>query len=99
MYIYFLFLIRIRDRGGGMTRSVLDRIFDYHYSSNNFSNKSIEYSHTRLDDHLYDQFVIENNSNTISGYERKKRFSLETFLKFILDMDLVFQHLVLIVNI
>jgi hypothetical protein len=61
------FVIRIRDRGGGMPKSLLDKIFDYHFSSNHLSDESSILSYTDFDNHLYDQLVIRNNSNTMSG--------------------------------
>ncbi len=61
------FIIRIRDRGGGMRQSLLDKIFDYHFSSNNLSDELSTLSYTDFDNHLYDELVIRNNSNRMSG--------------------------------
>ncbi len=46
-----------------MPQSLLDKIFDYHFSSNNSSNESYK----DFDDHLYDKFGIRHNSNRMSG--------------------------------
>jgi hypothetical protein len=61
---YRIFVIRIRDRGGGMPRSLLDKIFDYHFSSYNYSSTL---SYTEFDNLLYDQLGIRNNPNSMSG--------------------------------
>ena len=50
-----------------MPRSLLDKIFDYHFSSNNSSNESSTLSYTDFDNHLYDQLVTRNKSNRMSG--------------------------------
>jgi len=61
-------LVRIRDRGGGMPRSLLDKIFYYHFSSNNSFNESSTLSYTDFDNHLYDQLLIRSKSNRMGGY-------------------------------
>ncbi len=58
-----LYYFRIRDRGGGMPQSLLEKIFDYHFSSNKLSTLS----YTDFDNHLYDQLTIKNNPNQMSG--------------------------------
>jgi hypothetical protein len=50
-----------------MPQSLLDKIFDYHFSSNNVSNESPMLSYTDSDNHLYDQLITRNNHNRISG--------------------------------
>ncbi len=54
---------RVRDRGGGMPQSLLDKIFDYHFSSNELSTLS----YADFDNHLYNQLAIKNNQNHMSG--------------------------------
>ncbi|CAF2630780.1 unnamed protein product [Rotaria sp. Silwood2] len=61
-------LLRIRDRGGGMPGSLLNKIHDYHFSSNNLSNESSLLSYTDFDDHLYDQLTKRNSQHRMSGY-------------------------------
>jgi hypothetical protein len=46
-----------------MQRSLLDKIFDYHFSS----NESSMLSYTDFDNHLYDQLIPTDDQNTISG--------------------------------
>ncbi|CAF0775831.1 unnamed protein product [Adineta steineri] len=60
-------LLRIRDHGGGMSKSILEKMFNYHFSSNNTLNDSSMISDTDFDDYSYDQFIIRNH-NRISGY-------------------------------
>lgn len=50
-----------------MPRSLLDKIFDYHFSSNNLSDNSTLLSYTDFDNHLYDQLVTRDNKNRMSG--------------------------------
>jgi len=68
LYMYILIMwirfIRIRDRGGGMPQSLLNKIFDYHFSSNNISPML---SDIDSDNNLYDQLITRNNHNRISG--------------------------------
>jgi hypothetical protein len=60
----YLFLSsRVRDRGGGMSQALLDKIFDYHFSSNELSTLS----YTNFDNHLYNQLAIKDNPNHMSG--------------------------------
>lgn len=61
-------ILRIKDRGGGMPRSLLEKIFDYHFSSNNQLRDSSLLSYTDFDNHLYDQLVTKDNRNRMSGY-------------------------------
>jgi len=61
-------VFRIRDRGGGMPRGILEKIFDYHFSSNNLSSDTSLLSYTDFDNHLYDQLVTKDNTNRMSGY-------------------------------
>ena len=51
-----------------MPRSLLDKIFDYHFSSNDLSNESSLLSYTDFENHLYDQLIIRDNKNRMSGY-------------------------------
>ncbi len=64
-YDYRLYSLsfRVRDRGGGMSHSLLDKIFDYHFSSNELSTLS----YTDFDNHLYNQLAIKDNLNHMSG--------------------------------
>jgi hypothetical protein len=64
-YVFFCF--RIKDRGGGMPRQLLDKIFDYHFSSSDLSNDPSLLSYTDFDNHLYDQLVTRDNKNRMSG--------------------------------
>jgi len=64
-FVFVLF--RIRDRGGGMPRALLDKIFDYHFSSSNLSDDLELLSYTDFDNHLYDQLVTRDNKNRMSG--------------------------------
>lgn len=57
-------ILRIRDGGGGMSRSLLEKIFNYDFSS----NELLKLPYTDFDNHLYDQLVMENHSNPMSGY-------------------------------
>ncbi|CAF1530735.1 unnamed protein product [Rotaria sp. Silwood1] len=59
---------RVRDRGGGMPGSLLNKIHDYHFSSNNVSNESSLLSYTDFDNHLYDQLTKRNSQHRMSGY-------------------------------
>ncbi len=61
-------LSRIKDRGGGMPRALLDKIFDYHFSSNNSPHDSSLLSYTDFDNHFNDQLVTSDNTNRMSGY-------------------------------
>jgi hypothetical protein len=47
-----------------MPQSLLDKIFDYHFSSNNVSPML---SDIDFDNNLYDQLIARNNHNRISG--------------------------------
>lgn len=60
-------IVRIRDRGGGMPRALLEKIFDYHFSSSNLHNDPSMLSFTDFDNHLYDQLVTRDNKNRMSG--------------------------------
>ncbi|CAF0823824.1 unnamed protein product [Rotaria sordida] len=61
-------LLRVRDRGGGMPGSLLDKIYDYHFSSSNLSNESPSLSYTDFDNYLYDQLTTRNIQHRMSGY-------------------------------
>jgi hypothetical protein len=61
-------LSRIKDRGGGMPRALLDKIFDYHFSSNNSAHDSSLLSYTDFDNHFHDQLVTNDSTNRMSGY-------------------------------
>ncbi|CAF3288323.1 unnamed protein product [Rotaria socialis] len=61
-------LLRIKDRGGGMPSSLLNKIYDYHFSSNNLSDESSMFSYTDFDNHLYDQLAKRNTQHRMSGY-------------------------------
>jgi hypothetical protein len=50
-----------------MPRALLDKIFDYHFSSSNLSNDLQLLSYTDFDNHLYDQLVTRDNKNRMSG--------------------------------
>lgn len=58
---------RIRDRGGGMPRILLEKIFDYHFSSSDLANDQSLLSYTDFDNHLYDQLVTKENQSRMSG--------------------------------
>lgn len=60
-------VLRIRDRGGGMPRSLLEKIFDYHFSSSQLHNDPSMLSFTDFDNHLYDQLVTRDQKNRMSG--------------------------------
>ena len=60
-------LFSIRDRGGGMPRAILEKIFDYHFSSNNLLSDPSMLSYTDFENHLYDQLVTRDNKNRMSG--------------------------------
>lgn len=62
-----LCLIRIRDRGGGMPASLLEKIYDYHFSSNDQSAETSMLSFTDFDNHLYDQLSTKNSQHRMSG--------------------------------
>lgn len=68
--IYFIvtphLFYSIKDRGGGMPRSVLDKIFDYHFSSSSLADNS-SFSHTDFENPIYDPIMIRENANKISG--------------------------------
>ena len=61
------YIFRIKDRGGGMPRVLLDKIFDYHFSSNNPSDDPSLLSYTDFDNHVYDQLVMRDSKNRMSG--------------------------------
>ncbi|CAF2571800.1 unnamed protein product [Rotaria sp. Silwood2] len=61
-------VFRIKDRGGGMPRSLLDKVFDYHFSSSHSADNAGSLSYTDFESHLYDQLVTRDNTNKISGY-------------------------------
>ncbi|CAF1628960.1 unnamed protein product [Adineta ricciae] len=61
-------VLRIKDRGGGMPRALLDKIFDYHFSSNNLANEPSLLSYTDFENHFHDQLVTHNSTNRMSGY-------------------------------
>ncbi|UJR26582.1 hypothetical protein I4U23_007902 [Adineta vaga] len=61
-------VLRIKDRGGGMPRALLDKIFDYHFSSNNLTDESSLLSYTDFENHFHDQLVTNNSTNRMSGY-------------------------------
>ncbi|CAF1414340.1 unnamed protein product [Adineta steineri] len=61
-------VLRIKDRGGGMPRALLDKIFDYHFSSNHLSHDPSLLSYTDFDNHFHDQLVTTDNTNRMSGY-------------------------------
>ena len=50
-----------------MPRTLLDRIFDYHFSSNDLANDQSLLSYTDFENHLYDQLVTKDNKNRMSG--------------------------------
>jgi hypothetical protein len=49
-----------------MPRVLLDKIFDYHFSSSNLSDPTL-LSYTDFDNHLYDQLITRDNKNRMSG--------------------------------
>lgn len=61
-------VLRIRDRGGGMSQEMLQKIFDYHFTSNNLLDDPSSPSHTDVDNPLYDQLVTRDQKNRMSGY-------------------------------
>ncbi|CAF4929234.1 unnamed protein product, partial [Rotaria magnacalcarata] len=63
-----MLFIRIKDRGGGMPSSLLKKIYDYHFSSNNLSDEPSMLSYTDFDNHLYDQLTKRNTQHRMSGY-------------------------------
>ena len=65
----FTFHYSIKDRGGGMPRALLDKIFDYHFSSNNLANEPSLLSYTDFENHFHDQLVTHDSTNRMSGYE------------------------------
>ncbi|CAF3303661.1 unnamed protein product [Rotaria socialis] len=60
-------VFRIKDRGGGMSRSVLEKIFDYHFSSSNLADNT-SFSYADFDHPIYDPIVTRDNTNKMSGY-------------------------------
>ncbi|CAF1542103.1 unnamed protein product, partial [Rotaria sordida] len=61
-------VFRIKDRGGGMPRSLLDKVFDYHFSSSHSADNATSLSYTDFESQLYDQLVTRDHTNKISGY-------------------------------
>ena len=50
-----------------MPRALLDKIFDYHFSSSSLASDPSLLSYTDFDNHLYDQLVTRDNTNRMSG--------------------------------
>ncbi|CAF5220515.1 unnamed protein product [Rotaria magnacalcarata] len=50
-----------------MPRSVLEKIFDYHFSSSNLADNT-SFSYTDFDHPIYDPIVTRDNTNKMSGY-------------------------------
>jgi hypothetical protein len=50
-----------------MPRALLEKIFDYHFSSSNPSNDPSMLSYTDFENHLYDQLVTRDDKNRMSG--------------------------------
>jgi hypothetical protein len=57
-----------------MPRALLEKIFDYHFSSSNPSNDPSMLSYTDFENHLYDQLVTRDDKNRMSGYINKTFF-------------------------
>ncbi|CAF1182096.1 unnamed protein product [Didymodactylos carnosus] len=58
----------LRDRGGGMKRSVLEKIFDYHFTTTDSSADLSMMSYSdQINDKLFDKFILRE-TNKMSGY-------------------------------